>query len=95
MTTTWYTIYTRSDPVCPYCVEAKELLQVYGMDYFEKDISTNETYKAEFLAEGHKRIPQIYREGTLIGGCDLLKQHLRINHSVKARQEAGVHKSSD
>lgn len=88
---TWYTIYTRSDPPCKYCIEAKELLQIYGMDYFEKDISTNATAKEEFLAAGHRTIPQVYREGALIGGCDMLKNHLRINHNIKARKESEAH----
>lgn len=90
MTTTWYTIYTTSAFECPYCIKAKELLQVYGMDYFEKDINENKTYREEFLAEGHTKVPQIYREGTLIGGCDRLQEHLRINHSVKAKKESEI-----
>lgn len=88
MTTTWYTIYTTSAFHCPYCVEAKELLQVYGTDYFEKDIHTNSTYKEEWTSLGRTTVPQILREGVHIGGCSDLKEHLRINHSAKARREA-------
>jgi len=84
--TDWFILYTTSAFECPWCTKAKELLNVYGIDFYEKDI-TNENYKQEFLAAGHKTIPQCYREGTLIGGYEALEKYLRANHSVKARNE--------
>lgn len=84
---TWYQIYVTTAFDCPWCAKAKELLDVYGKDYVIYDIHTDDTAKEFFLEEGHTKVPQIYREEVLIGGHDLLKEHLRINHSVKARQE--------
>lgn len=83
----WYVIYTTSAFECPWCIRAKELLRIYGIDYFEKDINTNEEYKNEFLAAGHKTVPQLYREGTLIGGYEKTRDYLRLRHSEKARDE--------
>lgn len=83
---TWYVIYTTSAFECPWCVKAKELLQVYGIDYFEKDIHTNETYKREFLEQGFRKVPQVFREDVLIGGHDSLQEYLR-NTTAGAKDE--------
>lgn len=87
MTTTWYRMYYTTAFECPWCTKAKELLDVYGMDYVLLDIHTDETAKEEFLAAGHRTVPQVYREGNLIGGYDKTQEHLRLNHSPKARDE--------
>lgn len=73
----WIVIYTTSKFECPYCVKMKELLNVYGYDFYEKDIHENETYKREFLERGHKTVPQVYIEGTLIGGYDKASKYFR------------------
>lgn len=84
----WVSIYTTSAFHCKYCIEAKELLNIYGIDFYEKDIHLDETYRKEFIDGGHTKVPQIYIEETLIGGCDSLKEYLRRNHSTKAKKEA-------
>ncbi len=73
----WITVYTRSEPACSWCTRVKELLNVYGFDFYEKDISSSEFYKKEFLDRGHKRIPQVYLEGNLIGGYEDTKKYIR------------------
>jgi len=64
----WVTIYTTSAFECPYCIKAKELLSIYGFDFYEKDINTNKTYKNEFFEKGHTKVPQIYLNDLLVGG---------------------------
>jgi len=83
----WMVLYTTSAFNCPWCVKAKELLNVYGIDFYEKDIHLSETYKQEFLEAGHKTVPQLYYEGTLIGGYEATQKYLRLQHSAKARRE--------
>lgn len=78
MIKSWYTIYTTSAFECPYCQVALELLRVYNTDFVVKDINIDAGAREEFLAAGHKTVPQIYREDTLIGGSDKLKEHLRL-----------------
>lgn len=83
----WHVMYLSSGIDCKWCKLAKELLDVYGIDYYIKDIHTNEVYKKEFIAAGHRTVPQIYLEGTLIGGYEKTKEYLRLRHSEAARDE--------
>ena len=78
MVITYYTIYTTSAFECPYCKIALDLLRVYGVDFIVKDINIDAGAREEFLAAGHTKVPQVYREDTLIGGSDKLKEHLRL-----------------
>jgi glutaredoxin len=71
----WYIIYTKDD--CKWCVKAKELLQVMGIDYYEKDLS-NPKYFEEWKALGVKTVPQVMKEETLIGGYEKLERHLNV-----------------
>jgi glutaredoxin 3 len=77
--TNWVVIYTTSAFHCPWCVKAKELLNVYGYDFYEKDIATVPRYKDEFREKGHTKVPQIWIEDELIGGHDALQEWLRRN----------------
>lgn len=73
----WFVIYTTSQFECPFCIKAKELLNVYGFDYYEKDIHKNANYKKEFQDNGFRKVPQVYFEDTLIGGYDNTKDWVR------------------
>lgn len=78
----WLVIYTRSDPPCPWCVRLKELLNVYGYDFYEKDVSDEHNRKA-FLEAGHRKVPQVYmyKDGDEkhLGGYDTTKDYFRNN----------------
>lgn len=89
MVKTWYELFTTSAFPCPYCLKAKELLDVYGMDYITRDINIDQGAREEFLAAGHTKVPQIYREGVLIGGSDKLQEHLRMT-LVKVQEEKEI-----
>lgn len=86
---TWYTIYTTSAFECPYCQKALDLLKTYGCDFYLKDINIDSGAREEFLAAGHTKVPQCYREGVLIGGSDKLQEHLRLT-LIKVQEEKEI-----
>jgi len=62
---------------CPYCVQAKNLLQMKGIEYEERNV--NKDWSKEQLLEavpGARTVPQIFLDEQLIGGFDQLKAHL-------------------
>ncbi|MFZ5704197.1 MAG: glutaredoxin 3 [Pseudomonadota bacterium] len=63
-------IYTKA--FCPYCSRAKSLLQSKGVDYEEYDISMGGPKRAEMIerAKGGSTVPQIFIDGSHVGGCD-------------------------
>lgn len=65
-------IYTT--PWCPYCLAAKRLLATKGVAYEETDVSGGSEKRQEMMAraEGRYTVPQIFIDGTPIGGCDEL-----------------------
>lgn len=89
MVKTWYHIYSTSAFHCPYCVKAIELLRTYGVDFTIKDIHLDQGAREEFRAAGHTKVPQVYREDTLIGGSDKLQEHLRLT-LIKAQEEKEI-----
>lgn len=65
---------------CPWCRRAKDLLNARGIEYVvvELDHPSNNPIKP-VLAEitGRKTIPNIYIDGTNIGGFDDLERHFK------------------
>lgn len=63
-------IYTTQ--ICPYCVRAKDLLQRKGITPEEVRIDLDPARMAEMLERsgGRRTVPQIFIDGTHIGGCD-------------------------
>ena len=62
---------------CPYCVQAKALLEQQGIEYEEKKIGVD--YTREQLLEAvptARTVPQIFLDGTHVGGFTELKQKL-------------------
>lgn len=67
-----------SKDACPYCVQAKNLLQLKGIQYEERNI-TQGTWTKEQLLESvpnARTLPQIFLDEDLIGGFQELKKHL-------------------
>jgi glutaredoxin len=64
------TIYSKDG--CPYCVKAKDLLEQHELDYKVIVIDEDEDAKAFVVGEGHRTVPQIYVNKTLLveGGYD-------------------------
>lgn len=58
--------------ICPYCVRAKQLLQVKGVDHIEEvrvDLNPDERVKMMQIT-GRRSVPQIFIGDTHVGGYD-------------------------
>lgn len=65
-----------SKDMCPYCERAKALLKQKGVQYEERKIGGG--YTKEQLLESvpnARTVPQIFLDGTLIGGYDDLVKY--------------------
>jgi glutaredoxin 3 len=63
-------IYTKD--YCPFCVRAKALLEQLGQTYTEVDLVRAPQRRDEMIerAAGRTTVPQIFINGTHVGGCD-------------------------
>ena len=63
-------IYTT--PFCPYCMMAKSLLQSKGVEWEEIDLMSDPARREEMMtrAEGRHTVPQIFVNGSGLGGYD-------------------------
>lgn len=64
---------------CPYCVNAKNLLDVKGIKYEERNISQGKWTREQLLeaVPGARTVPQIFIDGKLIGTFDNLKHYFQ------------------
>jgi glutaredoxin 3 len=64
------TMYTTA--VCPYCIQAKRVLQSKGVDHIEEiRVDTQPEERAKMMAlTGRRTVPQIFIGSTHVGGCD-------------------------
>lgn len=73
------TVYSK--PNCPYCVRAKHLLEKHGVDITEKSaVDHRETLIESVTAttgQAPKSVPQIWLDGTYIGGFQELDAHFK------------------
>jgi glutaredoxin 3 len=60
---------------CPYCLAAKHLLGKLGIAYDEIDVGADPALREEMQgrAEGRWTVPQVFIDGTPIGGYDELQ----------------------
>lgn len=75
------TIYTK--PTCPYCINAKALLNQKGIAFEEIVITTLSNSELSDLAtrtNNHRTVPQIFIGDTFVGGFDNLNA---LNQSGK------------
>jgi glutaredoxin 3 len=58
--------------MCPYCSRAKALLEKKGLNYNEIDVSYDAAKREEMTqkAGGRRTVPQIWINGTHVGGSD-------------------------
>lgn len=59
-------------PLCPYCRRAKELLTRKKVGFLAIDVSRNDKRRDEMIqrAGGRYTVPQIFVDGTHVGGCN-------------------------
>ena len=58
------TVYTKNN--CPFCVQAKNLLKLKEIQFEELNIEENVEYKEFVVTQGHRTVPQIYKDGKLL-----------------------------
>ena len=78
------TVYSKNN--CPFCVQAKNMLKMKGIDFAEVKIDEDAEARDFILAQGHRTVPQIYRDGTLLveGGYQgLAKQDTAFFETLK------------
>ena len=65
---------------CPYCVRAKNLLSVKGLEYEERNISEGVWSREQLLVDcpGARTVPQIVMDDTVIGGYDKLEEYFKV-----------------
>jgi glutaredoxin 3 len=59
-------IYTKT--TCPYCDQAKQLLEAFGFKYEAINIEQDTDARTWLLEQGHKSVPQLYINDTLLEG---------------------------
>ena len=63
---------------CPFCVQAKALLEARGIEYEERNVSRDWTKEQLLEAVPTARtLPQIFLDDNYIGGFTDLRTHLR------------------
>jgi glutaredoxin 3 len=67
-----------SKDACPFCVQAKALLEARGIEFEERNVSRDWTREQLLEAVPTARtLPQIFLDGWHIGGFTDLRSHLR------------------
>jgi glutaredoxin len=67
-----------SKNACPFCDQAKNLLKLKGIEFEERNISTDWTREQLLEAVPDARtVPQIFLDEELIGGFTELRKHLQ------------------
>lgn len=77
-------VYSKNN--CPFCVQAKNLLKLKGIDFQEVKIDEDADAKEFVLSEGHRTVPQIYQDGKVLveGGYQgLAKQPAEFFETLK------------
>jgi glutaredoxin 3 len=66
------TVELYSRPTCGFCHMAKRLLTDKGISFSEVNITAQPEKRAEMIqrANGGSTVPQIFIDGTHLGGCD-------------------------
>jgi glutaredoxin len=63
---------------CPYCQQAKALLESKGIEFEERNVSTDWTREQLLAAVPNARtLPQIFLDDKLVGGFTELRKHLK------------------
>ena len=67
-----------SKDACPFCVQAKALLESRGIEFEERNVSKDWTREQLLEAVPNARtLPQIFLDNELVGGFTELRKHLQ------------------
>jgi glutaredoxin-like protein len=70
-------------PGCPYCAQAKAMLQDHGATYDEISVGHDATLRSVRAITGRDSVPQVFIGGRHIGGSEELQQYF-ANKAEKA-----------
>ena len=71
-----YTIYSK--PNCSYCLQAKQLLEMEQLPFEYKNLGTHYSLdELMTLAPNAKSLPQVFKDGVLVGGYSDLVEYLK------------------
>ena len=75
-------IYTKE--TCPFCVLSKSLLKENQLAYTEVNITEDGVARKFMQSEGHKTVPQIYKDGTIFvdGGYEGLVEYFKTKNTL-------------
>ena len=68
------TVFSREG--CPFCVKAKGLLRDAGIEFDELVLNRDFAESTIRAVSGHSTVPQVFINGSLIGGSDALESYL-------------------
>jgi glutaredoxin 3 len=68
-----------SKDACPFCVQAKALLESRGIEFEERNIMAGTWTKEQLLeaVPNARTLPQIFVDDKLVGGFTELRKHLQ------------------
>ena len=68
-----------SKDACPFCVQAKALLESRGIEFEERNIMAGTWTKEQLLESvpNARTLPQIFLDDKLVGGFTELRKHLQ------------------
>jgi glutaredoxin 3 len=67
-----------SKDACPFCVQAKALLELKGIEFEERNVNKDWTREQLLEAVPNARtLPQIFLDDKLVGGFTELRKHLQ------------------
>lgn len=80
-----------STAICPYCIAAKNLLKSKGLDWREMRIDTDPAAHTAMLerSRGMRTVPQIFINGTHVGGFQELAAAEHDGSLARLLGEAG------
>ena len=82
-----FRLYTK--PGCPYCQDAKQLLDELGLPYEDTNVEETPELQARLSSEnnGYKTVPMIFRGDEFLGGFSELKALHESGQLVSASNE--------
>lgn len=71
-----------SKPGCGHCARAKQMLKDHDLGFEEIVLGRDATIRSLRAVSGHDTTPQIFIDGTLVGGADQLATYLEVNRAA-------------
>jgi glutaredoxin-like protein len=80
------TVFSR--PGCPFCAKAKDLLRQAGIEYEELVLNRDYTDRTLRAVAAATSYPQVFVDGSLVGGSDDLERWLQESGKIASRDAA-------